>query len=85
MYSKRSPKGVEQLEIGRHAKSIQTTTLPWPEYLEESWKLEETYCYLSSSERLLARNTTTTTITNNNNNNNNDDDNKDQSYQSENR
>ena len=40
-------KGLEDLEVGRHYWE-------WPEYWEESWRLEETCCHSDSSERPLA-------------------------------
>ena len=45
-------KGLEDLEVGGRVETIQKQHYwKWPEYWEESWRLEET-CYLSiSSDR----------------------------------
>ena len=43
---------LEELEIRGQAETIQTTSLfNEPEYWEESWKLEETWCQSDFSER----------------------------------
>ena len=45
-------KGLEDLEIRGHVETIQTTDRP--EYLGESWRLEETCCHSSSGEKSSA-------------------------------
>ena len=48
-------KGLEDLEVGGRAETIQTTTLlEQPEYWEGSWRLKETCCHSNSSERTSA-------------------------------
>ena len=49
----------------------------WPEYIEESWRLEEICCHSNSSERPSAKtHVKNSQGVNNNNNNNNDNNNK---------
>ena len=49
-------KGLEDLEIGRRVETIQIQYY-WerPEYREESWRLEETYCQSNSREKPSAK------------------------------
>ena len=45
-------KRLEVLEVRVQAETIQTTAFKnWPEYREESWRLEKTCCLSDSNER----------------------------------
>ena len=44
--------GLVDLKIGRRVETIQIVALlKKPEYWEESWRLEKTYCHSDSSEK----------------------------------
>ena len=70
-------KGLEDLEVrGEWRPSKLLHYWERPEYWEESWRLEETFCLSNSSEKPSATNDVKKRVNNNNNNNNNNNDNK---------